>query len=121
MLWTRVASAAVLAPLFLWIVWTGGILFSVLIAVIAGVMAVEFTRMDGKAGLKRRTLIAVAAVAAVALMAADHAAPAVAVIVAATAALIVADQVAGRKGLYVIQIAVLYVALPAVSLLYVMA
>lgn len=110
-----------LAPLFLWIVYEGGLPFSILMAVIAGVMAMEFTRMDGKVGIKRRILIVGAAVVAVGLMSGDHAAPAVGVIVAATVALIVADQVAGRKGLHVVQVAVLYVALPAVSLLYVMA
>ncbi|MBY0509755.1 MAG: phosphatidate cytidylyltransferase [Rhodospirillaceae bacterium] len=121
MLWTRVASGVVLAPLFLVLVYLEFPYFHLLVAAIAGVMAVEFTRMDGKAGTKRRTLTAAAAVVAVALMSADHAAAAAAVIVAATAAVIAADQVAGRKGFHVVHIAVLYAALPAVSLLYVMA
>ncbi len=121
MLWTRVASGLVLAPLFLAVVYWEFPFFHVLVAAIAGVMAWEFTRMDGKAGLKRRSLITVAALAAVAAISFDHPMPALMIIAFATIALVAADQMAGRKGLYLVQIAVIYVALPAVSLLYIMA
>lgn len=120
-LWTRVASGVVLAPLFLALVYLEFPYFHVLVAAIAGVMAWEFTRMDGKSGPKHRTFAIVAAVAAVAAMALVGPWAALIVIVLATLALVLADQAGERKGLHVVQFATVYVALPAVSLLYVMA
>lgn len=120
-LWTRVASGVVLAPLFLALVYWEYPFFHFLVAAIAGVMAWEFTRMDGKAGLKRRCLITAASLAAVTAISLDHPVLALVIIAFATITLVVADQMAGRKGFYLVQIAVVYVALPAVSLLYVMA
>ncbi len=121
MLWTRIASGVVLAPLFLALVYLEFPYFHLLMAAIAGVMAWEFIRMDGKAGLKRRILMTASTLLAVALMSLGQPIPALLVVAAATLALVVADQVAGRKGLYLVQITVVYVALPAISLLYVMA
>lgn len=121
MLWTRVASGVVLAPLFLALVYFEFPTFHLLVAAIVGVMAWEFTRMDGQAGFKRRTLILTASLVAVAAMSAGQPVIALLVIGIATIALVAADQVAGRKGLFMVQIAVVYVALPALSLLYVMA
>jgi hypothetical protein len=119
--WTRLASGVVLAPLFLVLVYLQFPYFHLLVIAIAGVMAWEFTRMDGRAGKKRRSLIAIAAVAAVVAMALGQAIAALLTIVVATLALVAADQVAGRRGFYIVQMAVIYVALPAVALIYVMA
>jgi phosphatidate cytidylyltransferase len=110
----------VLAPLFLALVYFEYPYFNVLIAAIAAAMAWEFTRMDGKAGIKRQVLIGLASVGAVAAMTFGEPMTAVVVIIGATLALIAADQAAGRKGLHLVQTAVVYVAIPAVSVLYVM-
>lgn len=120
MLWTRVASGVVLAPLFLLLVYLEFPYFHLLVAAIAGVMGWEFTRMDGRIGKKRSAFVIAAALGAVAAVSFGHWLPALALIAVATIALAVADQVAGRKGFYIVQIAVVYVALPAISLLYVM-
>jgi phosphatidate cytidylyltransferase len=116
---TRVASGVILAPLFLVLVYLEFPYFNVLVAAIAGVMTWEFVRMDGQVGKKRWALIAGATLAAVAAMSLGYALAALAVIFLGTAAVVVADQVAGRKGIYIVQIAVIYVALPAISLLYI--
>jgi phosphatidate cytidylyltransferase len=120
-LWTRVASGVVLAPLFLALVYFDFPFFHLLVAAITGVMAWEFTRMDGRVGLKRQTLIMALCLVAVAAMSADQPVIALLVIALGTLVVIAADQAAGRKGLYIVQIAVVYVALPAISLLYIMA
>jgi len=120
-LWTRVASGVVLAPLFLALVYFEYPAFNVLVAAIAAVMSWEFVRMDGKAGTKRLVLIAGAALTAIALTSFGQVHSALVLVAVASVALVTADQAAGRKGLNILQIAVLYVALPAISLLYVMA
>lgn len=120
MLWTRVASGVVLASLFLWLVYKEQPYFDVLMIAIAAMMAWEFLRMDGKSGLKRRGLVVAGAVGAVVAMALGYAAAAFAIILVTTAGLIVSDRVAGRKGFQTIEIAVLYAAVPAVALLYMM-
>ncbi len=120
MLKTRVISGVILAPLFLALVYFEAPYFNLLIAAISGVMAWEFMRMDGKAGIKRRALITVAVLAAVAVASLHGPLPALLVTAAGTIALVVADQIGGRKGRHTLQIAILYVAVPAVSLLYVM-
>jgi phosphatidate cytidylyltransferase len=119
-LWTRIASGVVLAPLFLALVYFEYPGFHLLVAAIVGVMAWEFVRMDGKAGIKRLALIAGASLVSVALMSFGEELFAFLLVAAASVALVVADQAAHRKGLNILQIAVLYVALPALSLLYVM-
>ena len=121
MLWTRVASGVVLAPLFLWLVYLEAPWFNLLVAAIVGVMAWEFTRMDGRMGKKRRGLVVSAALAAVAAITLHQPTIALLIVAAATVALVVADQAAGRKGFFIVQIAVVYVAIPAISLLYVQA
>ena len=121
MLWTRVASGVVLAPLFLALVYLEYPAFNLLVAAIAAVMAWEFVKMDGRSGAKRRALMIGAPLVAVAAVSLGHPIPALLVVALATVVLVVADQIAGRKGLYVVQIAVVYVALPAISLLYVTA
>ena len=121
MFWTRVASGIVAAPLFLLLVYLGAPYFNVLVAVIAGVMAWEFTRMDGEGGTKRRSLIAVASVAAVAAASLINAQVALALVLATTIAVYAADQIAGRKGFYLVQGAIPYVAVPAISLIIVLA
>jgi phosphatidate cytidylyltransferase len=106
--------------LFLALVYLEFPYFHLLVVAIVIAMALEFTRMDGKEGMKRRLLIGVSAVAAVAVMTLGYPLPAVLIVLLATGLLIAADQIAGRKGLYIVQIAVIYAAIPAVSLLYVM-
>ena len=120
MLWTRVASGVVLAPLFLLLVYLEFPYFAGLVVALAGAMAWEFSRMDSNSGSKRRALITTAAVAAVAAMAFGYVAPAYIIVGLASVALVVADQIAGRNGLHVLHIAVVYVAVPALCLLYVM-
>src|SRR5581483_8934769 len=120
MLRTRVLSGVVLAPLFLWLVYKGGLYFDVLIAAIATVMAWEFTRMDGTGGLKRRIFASVASVAAVAAMALGSPLIALTTVGAAIAVVILADQCVGRRGLHVVHLAIAYVVLPAIALIYVM-
>ncbi len=120
MLWTRVASGVVLAPLFLLLVYLEFPYFHLLVAAIAGVMGWEFTRMDGRIGKKRSAFVIAAALGAIAAVSFGQWLPALVLIAVATITLAAADQVAGRKGFYIVQIAVVYVALPAISLLYVM-
>src|SRR3954470_10443630 len=119
MLWTRVASGVVLAPLFLALVYAGYPYFHILIAATAGAMAWEFTRMDGKSGLKRRTFATVASVGAVAAMALGSALTALVMVGGAIVAVIAADQIARRPGVHVVHLAVAYVVLPAMALLFV--
>ena len=120
MLWTRVVTGVILAPLFLLLVYLGAPYFNLLVGVIAAVMAWEFTRMDGEEGAKRRFLIAAACVVAVIAMSFGNATVAWAVVLLATLAVIVADQVAGRNGFNLVQGAVPYVAAPAVALIFVL-
>ena len=121
MLWARVASAAVLAPLFLWLVYLEFPYFHGLTIAIAGVMAWEFMRMDGRCGTTQRIAVSAAAVGAVVAMSLGQPAVAFGLVVLATVAVVAADQMAGRKGLHMGHFSVIYVAVPAMSLLYVMA
>ncbi len=120
MFWTRVASGVVLAPLFLALVYGERPYFHLMVAAIAGIMAYEFLRMDGKAGPKRQALTIAGIVAAVLAMTFLSATAGLVVGAAAGVAAIVSDKMAGRKERHVAQIAVPYVLLPALSLLYVM-
>lgn len=120
MFWTRVASGIVAAPLFLLVVYLGAPYFNILVAAIAAVMAWEFTRMDTGQGAKRGGLIIVACVAAVAIASVVSAGAALLLIAVATVAVIAAEQVAGRKGVSIVQGAVPYVAVPAVALIVLM-
>lgn len=119
MLLPRVISAVILGPLFLALVWVGFPWFDLLIAAMVGIMATEFAKMDGERGLKRRLLISAACVAAVAAMTQFGSSAALVVVIVASVGLIVADYVAGRRGLSLIHIAVAYVAVPALALIYV--
>ena len=119
MLWTRVASGVVLAPLFLALVYAGYPYFHILIAATAAMMAWEFTRMDGKSGLKRQVLVSAASGGAVIAMALGSPLMALIIVGAAIALVVLIDQFAGRPGLHVVHIAVAYAVLPAVSLLFV--
>lgn len=121
MLWTRIASGVVAAPLFLLLVYLGFPYFNLLVAAIAAVMALEFTRMDGAEGAKRRGLIAASSVAAVAAVSLSGAPLALVIVLAATLVVIIADQMAGRAGFSLVQGAIPYVAIPAVSLIFVLA
>ncbi len=121
MLWKRVASGVVLAPLFLLLVYLEKPYFHVLVAAISVVMAMEFARMDGKIGRKRQGLVTIAVLAAILAISFAQVIPALLIVLGATIVLVAADQVAGRKGFFIVQIAVVYVAIPAISLLYVMA
>jgi phosphatidate cytidylyltransferase len=118
---TRLITGVVLAPLFLLLVYLGEPYFNLLVAAIAAVMSWEFTRMDGEEGTKRRILIATACVAAVAAMSVGGVNIAWLIVLVSTIIVVMADQVAGRTGLNMVQWAVPYVAVPAVSLIYVSA
>lgn len=120
MFWTRVASGVVGAPLFLALVYWERPYFHLMIAAIAGLMAFEFLRMDGKAGPKRQALTLAGIVAATLAMAFISATAALLTGAAVGIASIVSDRAAGRMERHVAQIAVPYVLLPAISLLYVM-
>jgi phosphatidate cytidylyltransferase len=120
MLLTRLITAIILAPLFLLLVRVGSPYFDILVGAIVLVMALEFTRMDGKEGGKRRLLIVAASVIAVAsVFILDGVGPALMIVVVATVAVIAADQIAGRSGLSWVQAAIIYAALPAIALLFV--
>src|SRR6185312_16568185 len=114
MLWTRVASGVVLAPLFLALVYAGYPYFHILIAATAAMMAWEFTRMDGKGGLKRRIFVSVVSGAAVIAMAPGSPLMAIVIVGAAIGIVILADQFLGRSGVHVVHLAVAYVVLPAI-------
>ncbi|MHB1205077.1 MAG: phosphatidate cytidylyltransferase [Rhodospirillaceae bacterium] len=120
MFWTRVASGVILAPLFLALVYGERPFFHVMVAAIAGVMAYEFVRMDGKTApglggsLIAGCVIATGAMAVVSLPAA------LALVVLEAVAFIVADRRRGRKGFHAIYLAIPYVAIPAIALIYVM-
>ena len=107
--------------MFLLLVYLEKPYFHVLVAGIAVMMALEFARMDGRIGKKRQVLVIAAALAAIAAVSFGYGLPALLSVAAGTIALVAADQAAGRKGFFIIQIAVVYVAIPAVSLLYVVA
>ncbi|MCB2107600.1 MAG: phosphatidate cytidylyltransferase, partial [Rhodobacteraceae bacterium] len=120
MLRTRLISGVILAPLFLLLVRMGWPYFDLLVTAIVIAMALEFTRMDGKAGDKRRILMAVACVIAVAVVSVlESVTLSLTVVLVATVAVIAADQLAGRKGFAIVQATVAYVAIPAVALLFV--
>lgn len=120
MLGTRLITAAILAPLFLLLVRVGSPYFDILVGAIVLVMALEFTRMDGKQGSKRRALIVAASVIAVgSVFVLDGVTAALAIVLAATVAVIVADRIAGRPALSWVEAAIIYAALPAIALLFV--
>ncbi len=121
MLWKRIISGLIAAPLFLLLVYAGAPFFNFLVVAIAGVMAWEFTRMDGEEGAKRRALITAACICAVIAMSVVSATVAWLIVLGATIAVIIADQVAGRPGFSLVQGAVPYVAIPSVSLIFVRA
>jgi len=116
---TRVISAVILAPLFLGLIYLGFPYFHLLMAAIAAVMAWEFCTMDGREGAKRRIFAVLAAIAAVGTTTLFGFAAGLAVTLAATVAKVVSDQAAGRSGFYLVQAAIPYVALPAITLLFV--
>ena len=76
--------------------------------------------MDGKGGRKRHALILAAVLLALGAEALGQYHAALAVVILGSMLLFAADQAAGRKGLFIAQIAAVYVAVPALSLLYVM-
>jgi phosphatidate cytidylyltransferase len=59
MIWQRIASAAVAAPVLLVAVWVGGPVFSVLVAALAVWAALEFYSLVGKAGHRPVTALGV--------------------------------------------------------------
>ncbi|MDX2221421.1 MAG: phosphatidate cytidylyltransferase [Rhodospirillaceae bacterium] len=118
---TRLISGLILAPLFLLIVSAGSPYFDLLVAAIVVAMAIEFTRMDGQEGGKRRALMAAASLTAVAAASVfGNAGLALALVFAATVLVVLADQLAGRRGFAVVQATVAYAAIPAISLVFVM-
>ena len=109
----------ILAPLFLGLIYLGFPYFHLLMAVIAAVMAWEFSTMDGRDGAKRRIFAVLAAAAAVGTTALFGFVAGLIVITATTIAKVVSDQAAGRSGFSLVQAAIPYVALPAITLLFV--
>ena len=120
MLKHRVASGVILAPLFLALVYLEFPYFNILVAVLAGAVAWEFARMDGRVGAKRFALATLATVLAVGIMSFGYGWAAVAFVAVTVGTLVIADQMSDRKGLHMVQIAPAYSALPALALLYVM-
>lgn len=57
MLWTRIASGVVLAPLVLWVILRGFPEFHVMIGIITALITWEFVRMDSSLGLGTRRLL----------------------------------------------------------------
>ncbi len=103
MFWTRVASGVVLAPLFLALVYWEKPFFHVMVAAIAGIMAYEFLRMDGKAGPKRQALTIGGIVVAVLAMTFHSATAGLLIGAAAGLGAILSDNMAGRKERHVAQ------------------
>ncbi len=125
MLWTRIASGAVLAPLFLLVVYLETPWFNIFAGAIGVMVAFEYMRLTGfiSTGVtwNRHAILAVATppVAVIALETGGLSAG-----VAAVAALIVLMVLSGRASSQAvagpIQAAIAYAALPAVALAYVM-
>lgn len=57
MLWTRIASGVLLAPLFLYLVYAGYPEFHIAVGIITAVIAWEFVRMDSRLGMGARRLL----------------------------------------------------------------
>jgi len=121
LLHTRVISAVILAPMFLGLIYLGFPYFHLLMAAIAAVMAWEFSTMDGREGTKRRIFTVLAATTAVGATALMGFIAGVVVILLSTLVKVASDQAAGRSGLYLVHAAIPYVALPAITLLFVYA
>ncbi len=121
MLRTRVISAVILAPVFLGLIYFGFPTLHLLIGAIAAVMAWEFGKMDRGSGPKRRWFLVVAAVAAVAAKTLYGASIALGVIYVTTIVAVVSEGLCGRRGKNPIFLAVPYVAIPAVAVLFVYA
>jgi phosphatidate cytidylyltransferase len=117
----RIISAVLLAPLFLALVYVGFPYFHLLVAAIAAIMGWEFSRMDmtGGTGQSRSALLIAAALATVAAATLLGYLAGVIVILASTAGVVLYDQVGGRRGLHLVHIAIAYVALPALALLFI--
>jgi phosphatidate cytidylyltransferase len=114
-----VISAAVAAPVFLGLIYLGFPYLHLLVAAMAGVMAWEFGHMDRGSGPKRRWFLVVAAVAAVAGTAVKGLVVGFAITYAATIVAVVSEGLCGRRDKNPIFLAVPYVALPAIAVLFV--
>ncbi len=113
MLWTRIASGVVLAPLFLWLILRGYPEFHVLIGLITALITWEFVRMDSGLGIGARRLLVAAGFLGAMLI--PIAAPA--------AMLVVALSMLGlilKRG-DPVYLAPSYAVLPAVTLAYIWA
>lgn len=121
MLQTRVISAVILGPIFLGLIYFGFPFFHLLVAAMAAVMAWEFGKMDRASGPKRRWFLVLAAVTGLAAMVLKGPIVALAITYVATIASVVSEAFCGRRGKNPIFLAVPYVTLPAVALLYVYA
>jgi phosphatidate cytidylyltransferase len=115
----RTLSAVILAPFFLYLVYAGYPYFHVLVGAIAAVMAWEFGCMDAAQGPQRRAFLVSAAVASVAAATLAGTPTGLAVAVTTAAAAVVAETVAGRRTPEPAHLAIPYVAIPAVLLLFV--
>jgi len=119
LLHTRIISAVILAPMFLGLIYLGFPYFHLLVAAIAAVMAWEFSKMDGREGAKRRAFTILAAAAAVTATALEGFEIGLLVILASTIVKVVSDQAAGRSGFALVQAAIPYVTLPAITLVFI--
>jgi phosphatidate cytidylyltransferase len=116
---TRVISAVILAPFFLGLIYLGFPYLHFLVAAMAGVMAWEFGQMDRGSGPKRRMFLVIATTAAVAVTTLAGLIAGLAVTYVATIAAVVSEGLCGRRDRNPIFLAVPYVALPAVAVLFV--
>jgi len=119
LLHTRIISAVILAPMFLGLIYLGFPYFHLLVAAIAAVMAWEFSKMDGREGAKHRAFTILAAAAAVTAAALEGFEIGLLVILASTIVKVVSDQAAGRSGFALVQAAIPYVTLPAITLVFI--
>ncbi len=113
----RIASALVLAPVVLGIVWLGGWAFSLLLAVAAVLMAHEISGLLFGGGLRRAALLAVTALVAIALASVGLTAAALAA-AAAGLAFALAARSWTRDKLWPVLVAYPYLLLPLISLIW---
>jgi phosphatidate cytidylyltransferase len=124
MLWTRVASSAVLAPLFLLVVYLESPWFNILAGAIGGLVAFEYMRIVGfvranEAWTWRAALIIFAAPGAVAILEFGGLTASAALIAVLSMLIIFSGQARAQGGGLAFHAMIPYAALPAVALAYV--
>lgn len=119
---TRIASAIVLAPLAIGLVWLGGSAWSVLVTVVAGAVACEWVGLCGAPVRAPPGLVVPFAVTMAGAVASDRASVAALVVLLAGAALVQANALASRAGRVrrpgSLAAGVLYVGVPCIALIW---